>query len=68
MTKPEATDRLLSPAALAEYLQLPVSTVYAWRYRGEGPRGFRVGKHVRYRQSDVDAFLAAQQEAEATRA
>ncbi|MGH8936884.1 MAG: DNA-binding protein [Acidimicrobiia bacterium] len=28
---------------------MPAATLYQWRYRGEGPRGFRVGKHLRYR-------------------
>jgi excisionase family DNA binding protein len=50
-------DELLSPAALAEWLHVPVATVYAWRSKGEGPRGHRVGKHVRYRLRDVEAWL-----------
>lgn len=48
---------LLSPTELAEYLKMPVKTIYNWRSAGEGPRGIRVGRHVRYRQTDVDAWL-----------
>lgn len=52
-----ALDPLLSVQDLAAYLDLPVATLYAWRYRGQGPSGFRVGRHVRYRQSDVDRWI-----------
>ena len=52
------SDELLTCKELAELLKVPVSTVYRWRYLGVGPRGIRVsGKHVRYRRSDVEAFL-----------
>jgi excisionase family DNA binding protein len=52
------TDELLTVKQLAAFLQVPVSTVYAWRHTGDGPRGIRVsGRHVRYRRSDVEAFL-----------
>lgn len=47
----------LSPEGLANLLDVPVASVYAWRHRGIGPKGSRVGKHVRYRRSDVDAWL-----------
>lgn len=46
--------------AVAAYLGVPVATVRAWRVAGIGPRGFRVGKHVRYRRSDVDGWIEAQ--------
>ena len=50
-------DVLLSPQQLAEYLGVPLATVYRWRCEGTGPRGIKVGKHVRYRQRDVEAWL-----------
>lgn len=50
------TERLLTPQEVAEYLGVPVSTLYAWRYRGEGPRSGRVGRHVRYRAEDLKAY------------
>lgn len=52
-----SADRLLSPAELATYLAIPVQTIYQWRHRGEGPPGYRVGRHVRYRWSDIQAWL-----------
>lgn len=53
----DRTDGLLTVQQVAEYLSIPVATLYGWRYRGEGPLGFRVGRHVRYRREDVDAWL-----------
>jgi excisionase family DNA binding protein len=48
---------LLSAPELAEYVGVPLSTIYHWRSRGRGPHGFRVGKQVRFRASDVAAWL-----------
>ena len=53
----KSLDRLLSAQELAEYLEIPVATLYTWRYRSEGPRGFRVGRHLRYRWADVKAWI-----------
>lgn len=53
----ESVDPLLTVEDLAAYLDVPVATLYAWRCRGQGPVGFRVGKHLRYRRSDVEAWI-----------
>ncbi len=42
---------------LAEYVQVPVTTVDYWRFKGTGPRFVRIGRHVRYQQSDIDQWL-----------
>ncbi len=42
---------------LAAYLRVSKHTVYEWRRTGVGPLGCRVGKHLRYRHSDVEAWL-----------
>jgi excisionase family DNA binding protein len=55
-------DRLLTVEHLADYLGVPVATIYAWRHRREGPPGFRVGKYVRYRMSDVQEWIEGQLE------
>jgi len=52
------TDRLLSAQELARYLEVPVKTIYTWRYHRTGPQGFRVGKHLRFRRCDVESWLA----------
>ncbi len=51
---------LMSVTDVAEYLGVPVGTVYAWNSRGLGPKRLRLGKHVRYRRSDVEAWLEQQ--------
>lgn len=51
---------LLTTQELAAYLAVPIATLYAWRWRGEGPPGFRVGRYLRYRLCDVDAWMLDQ--------
>ena len=55
-------DPLLSIEDLAEYLGVPVTTIYDWRVDGKGPCGIRVGRHVKFIQSDVLAWIEAQRE------
>ncbi len=63
----EHRDRLLTVQELADYLAVPVATIYQWRYRSEGPHGFRVGSHLRYRWSEVEAWIESQLERSTTR-
>ena len=60
-----AEDRrsLATTEQVAAYLgdDFPVKTLIAWRYKGTGPRFVRVGRHVRYRWPDVEAWLTSQQ-------
>lgn len=58
----KSLDQLFTPQDLAAYLDIPVTTLYAWRYRGLGPAGFRVGRHVRYRLTDIEEWISAQLE------
>jgi excisionase family DNA binding protein len=60
MSKPGSSERLMTLTELSELLGVPMSTLYAWRYRGEGPAGYRIGRHVRYRRSVVEAWIEAQ--------
>lgn len=53
----ESPDRLLTVENVAGYLEVPVATIYAWRYRRQGPPGFRVGRHLRFRKSDVERWI-----------
>ena len=56
--------QLLSIDELAAYLQIPKATLYAWRYRGHGPAGYRLGGHVRYRVADVESWIESCSDAE----
>lgn len=44
-------------AQLAERLGVPVQTLYDLRSQGRGPKGFRLGRELRFRQSEVEAWL-----------
>jgi excisionase family DNA binding protein len=55
-------DPLLSMEDLAEYLGVPIATIYDWRVDGKGPCGVRVGRHVKFTQRDVLAWIDAQRE------
>lgn len=55
-----ASDQLMTVEQLAEKLQIPKTTLYAWRYRGTGPLGIAVGRHLRYRRADVERWLDAE--------
>ncbi|TGZ10600.1 helix-turn-helix transcriptional regulator [Streptomyces rhizosphaericola] len=52
-------ERYLTPVDLADLLGVPIETVYQWRRKDTGPRGFRVGRHLRYDPEDVRAWVAS---------
>jgi excisionase family DNA binding protein len=54
------SEHLLSPDEVSAYLGVPVETLRRWRYERRGPSYVRPGKRVRYRASDVEAYLEAQ--------
>lgn len=43
----------------ADYLAIPKATLYTWRTRrvGFGPRAVKMGGCLRYRRSDLDAWV-----------
>jgi excisionase family DNA binding protein len=52
-----AIRRLWTVPEVADYLGVPVRTLYQWRTKRCGPPGRRVGRYVRYRPEDVEAWL-----------
>lgn len=44
---------LLEPQALSDILRVRVGTLANWRSNGQGPPFYRVGRHVRYNESEV---------------
>jgi excisionase family DNA binding protein len=52
--------RLLTGDQVAEVLQVPRSTLYAWAYKGYGPPFVRIGKHVRYPEEQLEAWVRDQ--------
>jgi excisionase family DNA binding protein len=59
----EERERLLSPHEVAAFLGVPLQTIYRWRYLHEGPPGYRVGRHVRYRPADIERWLETRRDA-----
>lgn len=51
-------DELLTSAQLAHRFHVSVETVRWWRKQRTGPRAIKLGRHVRYRESDVQVWLA----------
>ncbi|WP_416978658.1 helix-turn-helix transcriptional regulator [Streptomyces sp. T028] len=51
---------LASAQEVADYLGVPLNTVYQWSSRGTGPKFIKVGRHLRARWDDVEAWLDAQ--------
>jgi excisionase family DNA binding protein len=45
---------------VSQLLRGPVATLHRWRYRGEGPMGYRIGRHVRYPRAAVEAWIEMQ--------
>jgi excisionase family DNA binding protein len=52
-----ADDDLLTVQDLANWIKVPVDTIYGWRSRGQGPKGIKMGRHVRYLRSEVYRWL-----------
>lgn len=57
------TDKLMTPAEVAEMLNMPVATLREWRAKRTGPRGYRIGRHVRYRREEVERWLEERKDA-----
>jgi excisionase family DNA binding protein len=56
----DGSERLMTLLEVSQFLGVPVATLYRWRYRGEGPTGYRIGRHVRYRRAAVEAWIEIQ--------
>ena len=54
-----ARDRLWSVEEVSYYLGVPVSTLYSWRVQRRGPACRRIGRFLRYRPEDVEAWYSA---------
>ena len=50
-------EQVLSLSELCAHLRVSAQTIYDLRSQGRGPRGFRVGRELRFRISEVEAWL-----------
>jgi excisionase family DNA binding protein len=54
----------LSHREAANYLGINEATLYTWVSDGRAPRSIRIGGRRKYKQADLDAWLAKQEQAE----
>lgn len=50
-------ESLWDKRAVAKYLGVSPKTIDRWLSEGRGPKGLKVGAHVRFRPADVNTFL-----------
>ncbi|MFC3300204.1 Predicted transcriptional regulator [Arthrobacter agilis] len=53
-------DRIYTPAELGSKLNKTPASLAQWRYMGMGPKFVKIGRAVRYRESDINAWLDGQ--------
>lgn len=66
-SSPPGLDPVLTLSQLATQLGVTVQTLYDLRCQGRGPRGFRVGRELRFRVSEIDAWIARMEADDAAR-
>jgi predicted DNA-binding transcriptional regulator AlpA len=47
----QGREPLMTLVEVSQLLGVPVAALYRWRHRDEGPTGYRIGRHVRYRRA-----------------
>lgn len=52
---------LLTQKQLAQYLQKSTAWCERARWEGKGPKFVKLGRHVRYKSTDVEAWINAQE-------
>ena len=58
MTQEAGVRRPLATAQqIADYLDVPLNTVYGWSSRGGGPPLIKVGRHLRAHWDEIDRWL-----------
>ena len=62
-----ATAPTMTLSELAAFLSVSNQALYDLRSKGRGPRGFRVGRELRFRLSEVGAWIASMKAADARR-
>jgi excisionase family DNA binding protein len=63
VTATQDPGRLMTLNEVSDLLGIPVATLYRWRHRGEGPPGYRIGRHVRYRRAAIEEWIESRADA-----
>lgn len=56
----ERIDALMTIDDVADLMRMPVASLRYWRMLCTGPRGFIIGRRLRYLPADVLAWIAEQ--------
>ncbi|WP_225754853.1 AlpA family transcriptional regulator [Actinotalea sp. Marseille-Q4924] len=65
--RPATAPTTMTLAELAAFLAVSPQALYDLRSKGRGPRGFRVGRHLRFRAAEIEAWIRAMEEADGRR-
>ena len=58
---------LLTTQQVADYLGVPIATIYRWRYVGSGPPAIKVGRHLRVDPLDLADWVNERRDQGASR-
>ena len=64
---PPPAPATMTLAELADHLSVTRQALYDLRSKGRGPRGFRVGRQLRFRRAEVEAWIAGLEAADGAR-
>ena len=64
--RPATAPATMTLAELAAFLAVSPQALYDLRSKGRGPRGFRVGRHLRFRAAEIEAWIRAREDAHAS--
>jgi predicted DNA-binding transcriptional regulator AlpA len=56
-SKPEDRTPMWTLDELCAFLRTTPATVYTWRKHGQGPRAYKIGRHLLFADADVRAWL-----------
>jgi len=56
-------DEFLPTPKVSKITGVPVATLRYWRHAGQGPASFTFGRRVVYRRSEIERWIAEQEEA-----
>jgi excisionase family DNA binding protein len=66
-TKTSITAPTMTLSELAAHLSVSTQALYDLRSKGRGPRGFRVGRELRFRLAEIEAWITSMEAADARR-
>jgi excisionase family DNA binding protein len=62
-----ATAPTMTISELAAFLSVSTQALYDLRSKGRGPRGFRVGRELRFRMAEIEAWISSMEDADGRR-